>query len=434
MGSAPRSAFSLSGLRKDAYDSYQYFLNGLIMQVLVQKYGGTSLGTLERISGVAKHIQDSLTESGCKLVVVVSAMGTYTDELIQMGLSLNPSPPKREWDMLLSAGERISASLLSIALDRIGIRAVSLTGSQSGILTDSVHGNARITQILGHRIRDELKEHNVIIIAGFQGVSPETKNVTTLGRGGSDLTALALALSLEAQGCEIYTDVPGVMSADPRKVPSAKKIPKLSWNIMGELASAGAGVVHHRAAVLAQKYKIPFEIRHSQFPKLIGTKIEGETMETPQVIAVTSKTDQALVRIAVQAPKLAGHLLTQGLHWLWKQEQSPCVYRSYPSEGHLLIEAIFDRAIVDAYLKFQDSQAKNAHGEILPKLVDEKLAVVTIVGVGFRQAPEIVQKALSVFGEDLPQIFEVKDHSIVMTVSPEKEQVILQKLHTLFFG
>lgn len=402
------------------------------MQVLVQKYGGTSVGTLERIAGVAEHIKNSLDETRHKLVVVVSAMGTFTDELVDMGKALHPYPPKREFDMLLTAGERISAALLSIALDRIGIRSLSLTGSQSGILTDEVHGNARITKIMGKRILEELNKNDVVIIAGFQGVSPLTKDVTTLGRGGSDLTALALAISLDAEACEIYTDVPGVMTADPRKVSDSKVIKNLSWEIMGVLAAAGAGVVHHRAALVAQKYKMPFEIRSSQDPTKVGTTIKGNTMETPHVVAVTSKQDQALIRFSVNSEKIMSKLLSQGLQWLWKQEQSPSLFRSFHHES-FGIEAMMNSSLLKDFFEHEKNIAEEEGYKIGDAQTVPSLSMITVVGVGFRHAPEIVHKVLECF-DVMPKVFEVKDHFILISVSAEDENRYVNKLHNTFFN
>ncbi len=401
------------------------------MQVLVQKYGGSSVGSLEHISRVAQHIKKTHEQSRSKLIIVVSAMGTFTDELLEMGLGLNSKAPKREMDMLLSAGERISASLLSIALDHIGVSAISLTGSQSGILTDSVHGNARITKILGNRIREELTSHEIVIIAGFQGVSPQTKDVTTLGRGGSDLTAVALAIALNAKSCQIYTDVPGVMSADPRVVRTAQVLKKLPWDLMYELALAGAGVVHHRAALVAQKFKMPYEIRNSQTPEICGTKVEGQTMETPQVTAVTSKSQQALVRFSVKPENIAAHLLTQGLQWLWKHEQSPMIFRSFHGKKSG-IEALIDKKLAESYLEYIRALAKEHKGFIDESDIEYKISIITVVGIGFRHAPEIVRRVLSCF-DALPKIFEVKDHCLILSVDPEKETLFVNKLHDLFF-
>lgn len=232
------------------------------MGLVVQKYGGTSVATIERIKAVAEHVHATV-RSGAQAVVVVSAMGQQTDELLDLALQISKNPPRRELDMLLTVGERISMSLLSIALHQRGVPSVSLTGSQSGILTDEVHGNARIQTVLGDRIKAGLSRQNVIIVAGFQGMSAQSKEITTLGRGGSDLTAVALAHALKADSCEIYKDVDGVFSADPRDVPSAKLIRNLSWDEMSDLCWGGSSVIHARALFLAQKFQIPIEVRSS---------------------------------------------------------------------------------------------------------------------------------------------------------------------------
>lgn len=394
--------------------------------LLVQKYGGTSVGSLERIAHVACHIKNSLANSENKIIVVVSAMGSFTDELIQMGKALHPYPPKRELDMLLTAGERISSALLCISLHYLGVQAISLTGSQCGILTDAVHGNARIIKILGHRIRDELKNQQVIIIAGFQGMSQATKDITTLGRGGSDLSAVALAVALEAKTCQIYTDVPGVMTADPRVVPSAKVIHRLPWQVMSELALAGAGVVHHRAALTAQKFNLPFEILSSLNPTVEGTFVEGPIMESTQVIAITSKSNQSLLRLSLKSEKEAGQFLKEGLFWLAKNEQSPTVYRSW-SDGKLAhIEIVLDQDFVQNFVEHQKASTLPDYKTL------SGLSIISIVGVGLRQSPELSQQLLNLLSE-MPKIFEIKDTSILISVNSNEEHEVLNKLHQTFF-
>ncbi len=394
--------------------------------LLVQKYGGTSVGSLERIAHVACHIKNSLANSENKVIVVVSAMGSFTDDLIQMGKTLHPYPPRRELDMLLTAGERISSALLSISLHYLGVQAISLTGSQCGILTDTVHGNARIIKILGHRIREELKNQQAIIIAGFQGMSPVTKDVTTLGRGGSDLSAVALAVALEAKSCQIYTDVPGVMTADPRIVPNAKVIHKLPWQIMTELALAGAGVVHHRAALTAQKFKLPFEILSSLSPNVKGTSVEGPIMESTQVIAITSKPKQSMLRLSLNHLEEAGQFLKKGLLWLSKNEQAPTIYRSWLSDNQVHIEIVMDEDFAQGFIEHQKAST-------LPNYrIYSGLAIISIVGVGLRQNPELSQQLLDLVPE-MPKIFEIKDTSIILSVNTAEEHSVLNKLHHVFF-
>tara|TARA_B100001996_G_scaffold107406_1_gene81087 strand:- start:11873 stop:13633 length:1761 start_codon:yes stop_codon:yes gene_type:complete len=235
------------------------------MTLLVQKFGGTSVGNIERIKAVAKRIA-LCKEAGHELVVVVSAMGNSTDELTNLALSVSKNPPSREMDMLLSTGEQVTISLLSIALNELGISATSMTGSQVGIITESAHGKARILEIKTDRIKELLKNGHVVVVAGFQGTSlgtSKTAEITTLGRGGSDTSAVALATALKADSCEIYTDVPGVLTTDPRKVADAQLMTTVTCDEMLELASLGAAVLHPRAVEIARNYGIPLVVRSS---------------------------------------------------------------------------------------------------------------------------------------------------------------------------
>lgn len=256
------------------------------MALIVQKYGGTSVGSPERIRAVAARVARA-RRCGNQLVVVVSAMGETTDQLIELARAVHPDPPQREMDMLLTAGERISMALLAMALRQEDIEAISFTGSQSGIITDSTHGRARILEVRGERIREELARERVVIVAGFQGVSRQ-REITTLGRGGSDTTAVAIAASLGAQLCEIYTDVPGILSADPRCVPAARPLGNLSPRVALTLTSLGAGVLSPRAAALGCRLHMPIVVR-SSWDEAPGTRIEEDPeMENEGVAAVTS--------------------------------------------------------------------------------------------------------------------------------------------------
>lgn len=232
------------------------------MAVVVQKYGGTSVGDPSRIKAVADRVVRT-RDRGNELVVVVSAMGQTTDTLLELASQVSSAPHPREMDMLLTAGERISMALLAMALNDRGVPAVSYTGSQAGILTDSAHGGARITRITGERVRGSLAEGKVVIVAGFQGVDPESKEITTLGRGGSDTTAVALAASLDAVACEILTDVAGVFTADPRVVPDARLLGEVEYEQMISLASAGAGVLMSHSVETARDHQVPVHVRSS---------------------------------------------------------------------------------------------------------------------------------------------------------------------------
>lgn len=229
--------------------------------IVVQKYGGTSVADLERIRQVAKRVVET-TRDGTKVVVVVSAMGRRTDELQEMAFAVSARPARRELDMLLSAGERETMALLALAIIELGGSAVSLTGSQVGIITDRFHADARIQEIRGERLRAALRAGKIPIIAGFQGVSLD-REVTTLGRGGSDVTAVALAAVLRASRCELYKDVPGVFTENPREFPFARFVPELSYEELLELAGSGAQIIHPRACALAEKYRVPLVIRSS---------------------------------------------------------------------------------------------------------------------------------------------------------------------------
>jgi aspartate kinase len=242
--------------------------------LVVQKYGGSSVADAERIKRVAERIADARRD-GNDVVVVVSAMGDETDRLLDLAKEISPVPPPRELDMLLTAGERVSMALLAMAIANLGFEARSFTGSQAGVITDSSHGKARIIDVTPGRIRQALDDGYVVIVAGFQGVSQDTKEITTLGRGGTDTTAVALAAALGADVCEIYTDVDGVFSADPRIVPNARRLPWISYEEMLEMAACGAKVLHLRCVEYARRYNIPVHVR-SSFSTREGTIVTDD--------------------------------------------------------------------------------------------------------------------------------------------------------------
>ena len=263
--------------------------------LIVKKFGGSSVADKEKIYNVAKRVEEDYKD-GNEIVVVLSAMGKQTDLLIQMAKDINPNAPKREMDMLLTTGEQTSVALMAMALDALGIPAVSLNAYQVAMHTTSVYGNARIKRIDTDRIRNELQNRRVVIVTGFQGVN-KYDDYTTLGRGGSDTTAVALAASLHADKCEIYTDVDGVYSADPRIVPSARKLDEITYDEMLELASLGAGVLHNRSVEMAKKYGVQLVVR-SSINKTEGTVVkEVVNMEKMLVSGVAS--DKNTARIAV---------------------------------------------------------------------------------------------------------------------------------------
>jgi aspartate kinase len=279
--------------------------------LVVQKYGGSSVADAESIKRVAQRIA-ATKRDGHDVAVVVSAMGDTTDELIDLANKVSPLPPARELDMLLTSGERISMALLAMAIANLGHEARSFTGSQAGVITDGSHGKARIIDVTPGRIRGALDEGLVAIVAGFQGVSQDSKDVTTLGRGGSDTTAVALAAALGADVCEIYTDVDGIFTADPRIVPVAQRIPDISYEEMMEMAACGAKILHLRCVEYARRYGMPIHVR-SSFSNKTGTwvkeSIEGNTMEQAIISGVAHDRSEAKITV-VGVPDKVGEAAT----------------------------------------------------------------------------------------------------------------------------
>ncbi|HKU01665.1 MAG TPA: aspartate kinase, partial [Arthrobacter sp.] len=283
-------------------------------QLIVQKFGGSSVADAAGVKRVAARVV-AAQQAGNEVVVVVSAMGDTTDELLDLAAEVTDSAPAREMDMLLSAGERISMALLAMAINKLGASAQSFTGSQAGMITDGIHGKARIIDVDPHRIRTALDKGNIAIVAGFQGMSRATHEITTLGRGGSDTTAVALAAALEADVCEIYTDVDGIFTADPRVVPSAQKIDTISSEEMLELAASGAKILHLRCVEYARRFGVPLHVR-SSFSQHEGTWVipsaddkittqEGVALEQPIISGVAHDRSEAKVTV-VGVPDIPG--------------------------------------------------------------------------------------------------------------------------------
>lgn len=284
------------------------------MSLIVQKFGGSSVSDAEGIKRVARRIIDTKS-AGHEVVVVVSAMGDTTDELLDLAGQLTDEAPAREMDMLLSAGERISMALLAMAIDGLGAKAASFTGSQAGMMTDSIHGKARVIEVSPQRVRRAIDRGYVAIVAGFQGMSKESNDITTMGRGGSDTTAVALAAALGADVCEIYTDVDGIYTADPRVVPAARKIDTISSEEMLEMAASGAKILHLRCVEYARRFGVPLHVR-SSFSTNEGTWVlpspddqikiqEGEPLEQPIISGVAHDRSEAKVTI-VGVPDIPG--------------------------------------------------------------------------------------------------------------------------------
>ena len=354
------------------------------MALVVQKYGGTSVSDAERVRAVADHIARAHRQGG--VVVVVSAMGKTTDDLLRLAAEVSPVQPPRELDMLLTAGERVSMSLLVMALAGLGVDAVSYTGSQAGIITDSTHTKAKILEIRGDRLRDALQAGRVPVVAGFQGVSVD-RDVTTLGRGGSDTTAVALAAALGADACEIYTDVSGVFSADPRIVPEARKLGRVSFGEMLDIAASGGRVLALRSVEFARNHHIPLHVR-SSFTWEPGTWVteEDPSMEQAVVTAVTSDVSEAKVTVTgvPDKPGIAARLFRALAD---RAVNVDTIVQNTSLHGTTDISFTVPKTDLSASLDVARHLAPEiGAGDVL---ADDGVAKVSIVGAGMRSHPGV---------------------------------------------
>jgi aspartate kinase len=364
------------------------------MSIVVQKYGGTSLATPERISRIADRIA-ATRRAGHAVVVVVSAMGRTTDELIDLARAVNPEPPKREMDMLLTAGERISMALMAMAIAARGIEAVSFTGSQAGILTDAAHGSAKIQAIRGTRVSDSLQQGKVVIVAGFQGVDPEAKEVTTLGRGGSDATAVALAAALGADACEIYTDVDGVFTADPRIVPGARKLDEISFDEMLELAASGTGVLMSRSVEFGRRFNIPIHVR-SSFHDDEGTWVKEQTMEQAIISGVAHDRSEAKVTVmhVPDRPGVAARLFTPLAE---SDVDVDMIVQNVSHDGFTDISFTVPKEMADIARAIADKVAAEIEAGAVD--LDADIAKVSLVGAGMKSHPGVAATVFSALAD-----------------------------------
>ena len=349
--------------------------------IVVQKYGGSSVGDVERMKRVASRIVGTRNE-GHDVVVVVSAMGDTTDELVDMAARINRRPPQRELDILLTAGERISMSLLAMAIEDLGVSARSFTGSQAGIITDTVHGKARILAVTPERIREALDAGHVVIVAGFQGVSRDTHDITTLGRGGSDTTAVALAAALEADACEIYTDVDGVYTADPRIVPAARKVERLSYEEMLELAAQGAKVLQVRSVEFGRNHGVRIHVR-SSFNSSEGTWIvpQEDMVEDAIISGVAHDTSEAKVTV-VGVPDRPGVAAGMFTALADANINVDMIVQNISSEGRTDISFTLPRGEIDQATELLDARLPEIGAERL--IVNPLVAKVSLVGAGMK--------------------------------------------------
>ena len=363
---------------------------------VVMKFGGSSVADAGRIKRAAARMVDARRQ-GQRVVGVLSARGKTTDELIAMAEEVSPAPDPREMDMLLSTGERMSCALCAMAINDLGSRAISLTGSQAGIVTDTSHTKARILDVRADRIREALEQDLIVLVAGFQGVST-AKDVTTLGRGGSDTTAVALAAAVQADVCEIYTDVSGVYSADPRVVPDARKLPVVSFEEMLEMAASGAGVLQLRAVEYARNHGVRIHCR-SSFSDETGTFVlsEEETMEHPLITAVTHSTDEARITLlgVPDTPGVAGRIFT--------------ALADHNVNVDMIIqnEPVSEGAEADMSFTVPRSDLRAAHGALDPIVAelgirsqsDPEMGKVSVVGAGMRSHPGVAARVFSTLGD-----------------------------------
>ena len=399
------------------------------MALIVQKYGGTSVADAERIQNVARRVAASASEH--ELVVVVSAMGRTTDGLVGLAQQITPTPEPREMDILLATGEQVTIALLAMALHALGVTARSFTGPQAGIRTDTAHTKARLTRMETERVRQALDNGEVAIVAGFQGLS-EAEEITTLGRGGSDLTAVALAAALKADVCEIYTDVDGVYTADPNVVPDARKLSRIAYDEMLEMASLGAKVLQSRSVEFAKKYGVPVHVR-SSFKPDEGTLVTKEEhgMEEAVVTGVTHDRSQAKISI-LRVPDRPG-IAAQ-------------VFGAI-AERNIVVDMIVQNISRDGYTDMSFTVPRGDHARAVAALEDvartvgaqgvvhdERVAKVSIVGVGMRSHSGVASRMFGVLSREgiNIQMISTSEIAISCVVEDKYTELAVRALHETF--
>ena len=407
------------------------------MGLVVQKYGGSSVADAEGIKRVAKRIVEA-KKNGHQVVAVVSAMGDTTDELIDLAEQVSPMPAGRELDMLLTAGERISMALLAMAIKKLGHEAQSFTGSQAGVITDSVHNKARIIDVTPGRIKTSVDEGNIAIVAGFQGVSQDTKDITTLGRGGSDTTAVALAAALDADVCEIYTDVDGVFTADPRVVKKARKIDWISFEDMLELAASGSKVLLHRCVEYARRYNIPIHVR-SSFSGLQGTWVSSEPkqgvkqVEQALISGVAHDTSEAKVTV-VGVPDKPGEAASIFRTIADAEINIDMVVQNVSAASTGLTDISFTLPKTEGR-KAIDALEKNKAGIGFDSLrYDDQIGKISLVGAGMKTNPGVTAdffKALSDAGVNIELISTSEIRISVVTRADDVNEAV-RAVHSAF--
>ena len=399
------------------------------MKLIVQKFGGTSVADTSTLKIVAERIIDR-KKQGYEVVVVPSAMGSSTDELIDLANELSAKPTPREMDMLLSAGERITMSLLSMHLNSLGHSSFSLTGSQAGIITTSRHGKAEIEEISGERVREGIEKGDIVIVAGFQGFNRDTREITTLGRGGSDATAVALAAALGAEKCEIFTDVEGVFTADPRIIDSAKLIDEITYDEMLEMSSSGAGVLMARSVEFGRRYNVPIIVK-STFANNKGTIVKEKIMEEAIVSGVTHNDKEVKFTLfgVPDQPGIAG-----------------TVFGSLSEIGtnvDMIVQNVSKESITDISFTAPSEQQKDVEDtlkNISKKLdakgydVDENIARISIIGAGMKSESGVASKMFKTLGDNKINISMISTSPIRVScvISSSDIERALNVLHEEF--
>jgi aspartate kinase len=398
--------------------------------LLVQKYGGTSVGDTDRIKAVADHIALS-RKHGDDVVVVVSAMGKTTDRLVRQAEDVSKVRPAREMDMLLSAGERISMALLCMALADLGVEATSFTGSQAGIITDTLHGKAKILEIKAGRLREALNAGFVPVVAGFQGVSTN-QAITTLGRGGSDTTAVALAAALKAEACEIYTDVSGVYTADPRLVPTAHKLPAISFDEMQEMAATGGRVLALRSVEFARRYNVPLHVR-SSFTWEPGTWVNKEkrNMEQGTVSAVTHDTSEAKITIE-RVPDKPGVAARVFRSLADNDVNVDMIVQNVSASGATDISFTVPKDELDRTLAVGERLVQEVGA--LAITADSEIARVSVVGAGMKSSPGIAARMFETLANQHVNIEMISTSSIRIScvIRASEIEEVVQALHAAY--
>ncbi len=400
------------------------------MSLIVMKFGGSSVGDAERMKRVAGRIVES-QRNGNRCVVVVSAMGDTTDEMIDLSRQLNPNPPAREMDMLLANGEQISIALLSMAIHHLGATAVSYTGWQAGIQTEAIHGKARITDIQPERIQRSLDQGHIVIVAGFQGAS-EQGEITTLGRGGSDTTAVALAAAIQADKCEIYTDVDGIYSTDPRVVKNARKLKEISYDEMLELAHLGAAVLHPRAVEYAKQYEVQLVVR-SSFNHNEGTLVKGEAALEQGIVVSGIACDKQVARISILGVEDKPGILAKVFTALADADINvDIIVQSGVQHGKADFSFTTSKSDAEKALKVIDQVRSEVTYEEATSETD--LAKISIVGAGMVSNPGVAAQMFDVISSQGVSIKMVSTSEIKVSCVIDNNRLneVITALHTAY--